>query len=329
MKTVLFHELGGIQNLSLEKVKIEKPKEKQVQVKITSIGLNRADSLFREGRYFFKPIFPSRVGFEGAGIIESIGDQVTKFKVGDRVGLIPLSYDVSSQGCIAEYGIYLEDQLISTPNNISDEIAGGIWMQYLTAWGGLVTDGCLKKGEWVTITAASSSVGIAAIQIAKMLGANPIATTTSPEKIEILKQHGVEHVINMKTDDYASIVKELSGGKGTNLVFDAVAGPSTQALVRGAAYQSKIIIQGLLDRRPMDIHAGVLMKKLLTVKGFTLDIVLKDASAFQLAIEGIQRGFEEGFLTPVIAKKFQLSEYQEAFQYLESNQQVGKIIINP
>ena len=345
MQAVVFKENDSESKLHLADLPLpplplsDKSENRSVRVKLSSIGLNRADTLFPQGRYFFKPTFTSlpsydsehgycRVGFEGAGIVDAVTEG-SSFKVGDRVAILPLQFDVSKQGCLAEYGIYDESILIPSPDSVSDELTGAIWMQYLTAWGGLVTDGQLQENQTVVITAASSSVGIAAIQIAKMLGATAIATTTSDEKVQQLKVLGADHVLNMKTDDYVEKIKAITNNKGTDLVFDAVAGPATRGLVQGSARGGKIIIQGMLDRRPMDIHAGVVMKRLLTIKGFTVDLLLENPIQLKRAIEHITEGLNSGKLKPVIAKQFSISQFDEALSLLKSNKHTGKIVVNP
>lgn len=333
MRVVVFGKSGAREELQVREVSIDEPAPGEIRLKITSIGLNRADSLFREGRYFYKPDFAgpdglSRLGFEGAGIVDAVGEGVD-WSPGDRVAVIPVNVNVSQQGCLAEYGLYPQNALISTPDSISDENAGGIWMPYLTAWGGLVTEGGLQKGQTAVITAASSSVGIAAIQIANMLGTTSIATTTSGDKVNQLKQYGADHVINMKADNYVDKIKQITDGRGTDLVFDAVAGPATRELVRGSATGGKLIIQGMLDRRPMDIHAGVLMKRQLTVKGFMVNQIFNHKTLLQQAVQGITTGLDRRQLHPVFSGHYPLERVQDAFALLESNRHTGKILINP
>ena len=209
-------------------------------------------------------------------------------------------------------------------------------MAYLTAWGGMVEAGNLSTGENAVITAASSSVGIAAIQIANMLEAVSIATTTSEDKAETLKSLGAAHVIiqnqNSVEDSikhYVDSVNTITDKLGSHLVFDAVAGPMSHALVKASKREGRIIFHGLLDRRPMDIHAGVLMKRLLTLKGYTLDQTLQNPIQKQTAIRAILTGLENKQLHPVIAEKFELKNYQHAFRLLASNSQIGKIVITP
>ncbi|MFD2230536.1 zinc-dependent alcohol dehydrogenase family protein [Alkalimarinus sediminis] len=341
MRALTFKQLGPIEAIELSQIPLQRPGKGQVRIKLTSAGLNRADTLFPEGRYFFKPAFTSaysqnttaealfcRLGFEGAGIIDEVGEQVD-YQVGDRVAITPLALDVCQQGCFAEYGIYEASSLIPTPEALSDQEAAAIWMQYLTAWGGLVLDGNLQAGQSVVITAASSSVGIAAIQIGNMLGATTIATTTNVDKVQQLKQLGAQYVINMKSDDYVEQIKAITNDKGTDLVFDAVAGPDIRYLVQGSSRGGKIIIQGMLDRRPMEIHPGVLMKRLLTITGFTLDKLIENKEQLQKAIDQITNGINQQQLTPVIAQMFKLDQFNEAFALLKSNKHTGKIVITP
>ncbi|PID44501.1 MAG: NADPH:quinone reductase [Proteobacteria bacterium] len=343
MQSVVFTETGPLEVLKLVSLPLPEPGPGQVRIRLTSVGLNRADALFRENRYFIKPTFSvsgemngqsateqkyCRIGFEGAGIIDKAGDGVA-LPVGQRVALLPLTVDPINQGTLSEYGVYNVEHLIQVPDSIDDGISGAIWMKYLTAWGGMVADGNLQAGQVVTITAASSSVGVASIQLAKMLGATVIATSTSDEKLPELLSHGADHVINSRSGDYVDQVKSITGGTGTDLVFDAVAGPGMRDLVQGSKRGGCIVIQGMLDRRPMEVHAGVLMKRLLTMKGFTLDKVIEDKPCLERALDCIRSGLTEGRLTPCIARTFPLVEYSEAFRLLESNRHVGKIVVNP
>tara|TARA_R110002072_G_scaffold300706_2_gene478716 strand:- start:32064 stop:33092 length:1029 start_codon:yes stop_codon:yes gene_type:complete len=321
---------------------LPEPGDKQLRVKITSIGLNRGDLLYCQGRYFFQAPAHSRLGFEGAGIIDKLGRGLdnTTFKCGDRVALLPMSFDISQQGCLAEYGLYEASSLIASPNTISDEEAGSLWMAFLTAWGGMVECGGLSKDETVVITAASSSVGLAAIQIAKMLGAKVIATSSQESKSAALRDNGADEVIvfgsNLEGDalvkaneQYVVKVREFTQNSGSNLVFDAVAGPATHGLVKASSQGGRIVIQGMLDRRPMDIHAGVLMKRRLSLRGYTLDETLEDDIKKQRAIRAISEGFKNNQLKSVIAQTHALSCFDDAFEQLKRNQHIGKIVLIP
>ena len=335
MRALTLQTPSNSESLKLIDVPLPSPQKGEVRLKLTSIGLNRGDLLFTQNRYFIKPAAGSRIGFEGAGIVDAIGpDTTTNLRLGDRVGICPMSFDVGTQGCLAEYGVYPHNALIPSPDTLNDYETGSIWMAYFTAWGGLIDAGQLIKGETVVITAASSSVGIAAIQIANMIGATPIATTTSEEKAEVLKSHGAKHVIIQTRnadaiDHYVNKVRDYTLNKGSDLVFDAVSGPMSHALIKASKREGRIIIHGMLDRLPMDIHAGVLMKRLLTLKGYTVDQTLACEKTKKLAVSSIHKGFENKQLKTIIADSFSLENYEQAFSYLKSNQHLGKIIITP
>ena len=339
MRALILPSPSNPDSLKLIDTTLPKPEKGEVRVKLTSIGLNRGDLLFTQNRYFIKPVEDSRLGFEGAGIVDAVGiNTETKLKPGDRVALCPMSFDVGTQGCLADYGIYPHEALIRSPDTLDDSETGAIWMAYFTAWGGLVEAGQLSHSESVVITAASSSVGIAAIQVANMLGAKSIACTTSEDKAQALYDLGAQHVVVQERNNkpieqaiqhYVNQIQSFTHKQGSDLVFDAVAGPMTHALVKASKREGRIVIHGLLDRRPMDIHAGVLMKRLLTLKGYTVDQTLNQALQKQNAIRAIQNGFSNKQLKPVIAKKFALENFKQAFEYLKSNQHLGKIVITP
>jgi NADPH:quinone reductase len=335
MKALITTSPPDTESLQLINIPTIKPKHGQLGIRITSIGLNRGDLLYCQNRYFIKPEPNSRIGFEAAGIVDALPSTGSHhYKLGDRVALCPMTFDVQTQGGIAEYGIYDESSLLPSPDSVPDEHCGAIWMAYLTAWGGLVEAGCLKSGEHVVITAASSSVGIAAIQVANMLGAISIATTTSADKAAQIEKLGAQHVIVQDREDsknlaYVDEINRITHNQGSDLVFDAVSGPGTHGLVKASKRGGRIVIQGMLDRRPMDIHAGVLMKRLLTFKGYTVDQTLDDPAQKSRAITAIMNGFKHKDLNCVISEQFKLNDYQKAFATLSDNRHMGKIIITP
>jgi len=335
MHTLILESPSHPESLKIIDAPLPEPKTGEVRVKFSTMGLNRADLLFCQGRYFTKPEVHSRLGFEGAGLIDKLGPKTDNFSLGDSVALCPMSFDVHTQGCFSEYGIYSQESLILCPKEIDSQINAATWMAYLTAWGGLAMAGNLSKGETVVITAASNAVGIAAIQIANMLDAKVIATTTSESKAQNLIKLGAQQVFiqNQNTledsiNAYVKLVRESTQDQGSDLVFDAVAGPMTHALVKAAKREGRIIIQGMLDRKPMDIHAGVLMKRLLTLKGYTVDQLLSKPIQKQRAIESILRGLDQKKINPIIAKTFKLDDFKHAFDYLKSNTHVGKVVFS-
>ena len=327
------YQPGENPRLALAQETLPQPADDEVRLKLTSIGLNRADLLFQQQRYFEKAQEGSRIGFEGAGIVDACGS-ASPFKPGQRVAVCPMSITAHEQGCMSDYALFKSHQLLPSPDKISDTDSGAFWMAYLTAWGGLFDAGQLKSGQSVLINAASSSVGIAAIQLAKAQGCRVIATGTQVEKFDHLRAQGADAVLHQakEPDDYAafeSAIMEATDGHGLDLSFDAVAGPAVRCLIKCSKRGGRLIIHGRLDRRPMDVHAGVLMKRLLTLQGYTLDQTLGNESKMTQAAQVIRAGIDSDSLRPLISKRFPLAQYQEAFDYLASNRQLGKVVVCP
>lgn len=193
-KVITFNRTGGPEVLEFVDVQVPAPTAGEVQIRVHAIGINRAEIMYRNGQYVIEPEFPARLGYEAAGVVQAVGENVDEFTIGDLVSVIP-------SFMFNEYGMYGEvvnapvHAIVKHPENLSFEEAAASWMMYVTAYGALVEYGNLQAGQNVVIRAASSSVGLAAIQIANMLGANPIALTRTSEKSEMLLKAGAAAVI--------------------------------------------------------------------------------------------------------------------------------------
>ena len=222
-KIVRFHECGGPEVLKLEEVPTPEPGQGEVRLRVQAIGLNRAEVLFRQGKYVVRSHPPCTLGYEAAGVVEAVGEGVDKKLLGKRFSTVP-SFAADKYGVYGEVAIVPAYSLAAYPEKLSPEEGTSIWMQYLTAYGALVQLGKITRGDFVLITAASSSVGIAAIEIAKAQGAVSIATTrTSKKKAELLSL-GADHVIATQEEDLVKRVGEITGGKGARVVFDPIGG---------------------------------------------------------------------------------------------------------
>jgi NADPH:quinone reductase-like Zn-dependent oxidoreductase len=200
-------------------------------------------------------------------------------------------------------------------------------MQYITAYGALVHFGRISRGDFVLLTAASSSVGLAAIEIAKAEGAVSIASTrTSAKKAELLAL-GADHVIVTEEEDLATRVNEITGGKGAQIVFDPIAGPGLEVLAGITAAGGTIFEYGALDPRPTPYPLFSAIGRRLTIKGYTLFEVVTDPAAFAKAKRYIFDHVASGDFRPRIDKVFPLAQIVEAHRYMESNQQIGKIVV--
>ena len=325
-KIVLFHEFGDASVLKLEELPKPQPKEGEVLLKVEAIGLNRAEVMLRAGQYLEKPTLPSLIGYEASGIVEAVGPGVTGLKPGDRVSSIP-AFSMTRYGTYGEYAVLPAHALASYPANLSPVEGTAIWMQYLTAYG-VVEFGGLKKGQHLLITAAASSVGLAAIQTAKALGAISIATTRNKAKVSALSDAGADFVINTKSEDLVRRIHEITDGKGVPLTFDPIAGPGLETLAQAAGQGGTIMEYGALAQEPTPYPLFAAISKRLTIRGYTLLEITFDPERLAQAKKFVTDKLADGTFKPIIAKTFKLDEIVEAHRYMESNEQLGKIVVS-
>ena len=326
-RIVRFHETGAADVLKIEETEIPQPGPGEVVLKVEAIGLNRAEVMFRSGHYIYPPKFPSLLGYEAAGTVAAVGPDVTHWKVGQKASAVP-SFSLQDYGTYGDYIVLPAYALESYPDNLSPEEATSIWMQYLTAIG-IVEVGKLQKDQWVLITAAASSVGLAAIQIARSIGARPIATTRNRDKVEALKSAGAELVINTKEQNLVAVVNEVTTGAGVPLVFDPIAGPGVEQLAEATGGSGTIMLYGALAAAPTPLPLFLLIGKHLNLRGYSLfEIVLKPERRKE-AVQFVYDHLKNGTLRPIIAKVFKLDDIVEAHRYMESSEQIGKIVVVP
>ena len=325
-RIVRFHETGGPEVLRIEEVPPSPPGEGEVRIAVKAIGLNRAESLFRQGGYLEAPDFPSRLGYEAAGTVEALGTGVTGFKVGDRVSTLP-AFSMGKYGVYGDSVVVPAHAVSSFPGNLSFEEGASIWVAYLTVYGALIEHGGLRKGQHVLITAASSSVGYSAIQVVRAAGGVSIAATRKQEKAKMLLQGGADHVIVTEKEDLAARVMEITEGRGADLVFDSVAGPSMETLAAAAAREATIFVYGLLSMQPTPFPLMTALQKGLSIRGFTLFEIVSVPERMERARKYIFDGMASGALWPVIDRIFPLEGIVEAHRYMESNRQNGKIVV--
>jgi NADPH:quinone reductase-like Zn-dependent oxidoreductase len=326
VKIVRFHQTGAADVLQLDELPMPQPGPGEVRLRVQAIGLNRAEVMFRRGRYLVQPVLPSRLGYEASGTVEAIGDGVDAVWLGKTVSTVP-AFPADRYGVYGEVAIVPALALAEYPARLSAEEGASIWMQYLTAYGALVMFGKTAPGDHVLLTAASSSVGLAAIEIVKAEGAVSIATTrTSAKKAELLAL-GADHVIATEEEDLAARVLEITGGKGARLVFDPVAGRGLETLAAATASSGTLFVYGALAAEPTPYPLFTALSKHLTIKGYTLFEVVANPQAFALAKQYVFDHLQDGRFKPRIDKAFPLAEIVAAHRYMESNVQIGKIVV--
>lgn len=283
--------------------------------------------MFREGQYLEEALFPARIGYEASGVVDSIGDEVEGFAIGDKVSTIP-AFAMSSHGVYGEYAYVPAHALSHYPENFSFQEAASTWMQYITAYGALMGIGKLTADQCVLITAASSSVGIASIQLAKAIGARVIATSRGTQKISQLKAHGADVVLDTDAPDFVQAMGEASRERGANVILDPIGGPLINTLAEVAAQGAVIIEYGALSPEPSPFPLFASLAKGLSIRGYTLFEVTKNPEYLNEAKAGILDLLTRNNIRPLIDKTFAFDDIRDAHQYMASNQQVGKIVVN-
>ncbi len=325
-KIVRFHKLGGPENLQIETVTATQPGKGEVRLKVLAAGLNRAESMFYHGQYLEQPELPSRLGYEVAGVVEAVGEGVEASWLGKSVSTIP-GFSMNRYGTLGEEAVVPAAALGEYPAKLTPVQATAIWMPYLTAYGALVHYGGVHAGDFVSIPAASSSVGLAAIQIVRDAGATAIAVTRSSAKKAELVSLGAHHVIATAEEDYVARVKEITGGKGARLTFDPVAGPFVETLAAAAAPGGIIFEYGWLSGQPTPFPLFAALGSGLSVRGYVLMEITLHPELLSKAKKYVVERLADGRFVPKVAKTFPFAETVNAYKYLESNQQVGKIVI--
>ncbi len=325
-RSVRIHEFGDASVLSIQDVEVGEPGPDEVRLRIHAIGVNRTEITLRSGRSPAKPLLPTGIGFEAAGVIEALGYRVAGFSIGDRVALVP-AYSAARYALFGEVAIAPARSLVTIPESVSFVEAAATWAAYGTAWGGLVAVGGLKAGQTVLLPAASSGVGLAAIQIAHRLGARAIALTRTSAKADALGRLGASAVVATTEQDVVSAVKNLTGGKGAELAFDPVGGPEFATLARATAAGGTLVLYGALDTRPTVVTPFDIFGRDLTIRGLALTALTQDDTNLAALKQFVGEGLAQGTLRPTIARTFPFEQIAQAHRFMEAGEQVGKIVV--
>lgn len=326
-RTVIFRETGGPQVLKVENVEIPAPGPQEVRIQVKAIGVNRADTMYRKGLYMEQPVFPAGIGYEAAGIIESVGAEVTGWKDGDVVNIMP-AFSLNQYTTYGELILVPAYTLQKYPESLSYEEAASLWTSFITLYGILVEAAKMKTGDSVLITAASSSAGLAAIQLVNFLGGTSIAVTSTAAKQDALFQAGAQYVIVPSEQDLVAEVYRITAGKGANIILDPVGGSLFEKLIAASAERAQVFLYGVLSHEPTLLPMLDILTKLPVIKGYTALDVMSNFEALQAGIRLIIDGVSQGKLKPLVARSFPITEVVEAHMAMEANQHIGKIVLS-
>ncbi|KHK51912.1 NADPH:quinone reductase [Ralstonia sp. A12] len=325
-RVVRFHQHGGPEVLRIEHVEVPQPGQGEVQIRVKALGLNRAEALLRAGSYIEKPTFPSGLGLEAAGVVEAVGAGVTAFAPGDAVSIVP-PQSMVRWPAYGELVTFPAALVVKHPPSLSWEAAAAVWMPYLTAYGALIDIAKLGPGDFVAVTAASSSVGLAAIQIANQVGATPIAITRTSAKAPALLAAGAAHVVATAEADLVARLQEIAGPAGVRVVLDSIGGPIFEPLAAAMSRGGILIEYGGLSPEPTPFPLFAVLSKTLTLRGYLVHEITGNPTKLEAAKAFILDGLASGAFRPVIARTFAFDEIVDAHRFLESNEQFGKIVV--
>ena len=322
MKAITFDRIGGTEVLQLSEVPKPEVKPGKVLVKNHAIGINFADTLFRQGQYMMAPRLPDTPGLEAAGVIEAVGDGVEGLKAGARVAYIGVK-------TYAEYSLASAAQVIPLPDFISFQEGAAFPIQALTAYHMLHTAHRITPEQVVLVHSAAGGVGILAVQIAKAAGAHVIGTVSKDSKAALVREFGADAVINYATHDFADEAMKLTGNRGVDLILDAVGEPTLKRGLRCLAPFGHLILYGRSGGAPEPLNLFSLFEKSLKVSGFVLYTVTAVPHRLRHGIEASFQLMREGKLKLLIGETFPLAQAAEAHRHMESRESVGKLLLIP
>lgn len=322
------HAFGGPENLRIDEVPTAEPGAGEVRLRVQACSLNMDQFRFLGGDQYGAaqpPALPSRIGYEAAGVVEAVGEGVDQAWLGQSVAPIG-PFDVTKYGCIGDQGIVPADRLSAYPKTLAPEQAAALWVPYLTAYG-VVHAGGIREGDYVVIPAGASAVGLAAIQIARDLGALPIAVTRAPAKVDQLHELGAHEVIVSSEEDYVERVRAITGGRGARVTFDPIGGDFLAQATAAASRGGVVVEYGRLAGEAGGFPQMAVIGKGLTIRGFTVSEIVSDPELRARAAAYVLERVADGRFVPRVARTFPLEDFAAAFAYVKAGPELGRTVL--
>ncbi|MGK2921563.1 MAG: NADPH:quinone oxidoreductase family protein [Methyloceanibacter sp.] len=324
MRVVQFNEFGGIQALRLEDVDAPSPGPGEILLKVNAVGLNFFDTLVLRDKYQISPPLPFSPGAEVAGTVEVLGEGVTEFAVGERVVAF-----IGGNGC-RERIVTKAKNAVPIPDGVSDDVAAGVVITYGTALHAFKDRGDLKPGESVAVLGAAGGAGVAAVEIAKLMGGRVIAVASSEDKLAFAKAHGADEGVNYSEADLKKKLKELTLPTGVNVLYDCVGGDAAEPSLRAMAWEGRYLVLGFasgeIPRIPLNL---VLLKGCEIVGVFWTSFVEREPETHRANTAQILQWCRDGKIVPHIHETFPLEDTPKALALIEGRKVTGKVIVHP
>lgn len=320
MKAIRVHEFGGPEVLRLEDVPDPAPSPGEVVVSVKAAGVNPVDTYIRAGTYVFKPPLPYTPGMDAAGVVEAVGQGVSRVKAGDRV------YTAGTlSGAYAQKTTCSEGQVYKLPQKITFSQGAGVYIAYATAYRAIFQIALARAGETLFIHGASGGVGVAAVQIARAAGLTVIGTGGTPKGRELALREGAHHVLDHRAPDYLEHLRTLTGGKGVDVIVEMLANVNLGKDLGLLAPRGRVVVVG--SRGPVEINPRDLMGKDASIRAMSL--LVAPASDLAGIHAALYAGLENGTLRPVVGQEIPLAEAVRAQRAVMEPGAHGKIVLIP
>ncbi|HWK66710.1 MAG TPA: NADPH:quinone oxidoreductase family protein [Rhizobiaceae bacterium] len=322
MRAVICKQFGPVESVVVEEFDLPPPKPGHARVRVEAAGVNFPDTLMVQGKYQVKPELPFVPGAELAGVVEAVGEGVTDFAPSMQViGMV-------GQGAFADVANVRVSRLLQRPASMDAVTAAGFSMTYGTSMHALKQRAKLKPGETLLVLGASGGVGLAAVELGKAMGAIVIAAASSDEKLAVAKRAGADHLINYSTSSLKDAAKELTGGKGVDVVYDPVGGDLLEEAVRASAWEGRVLIVGFASGTIPRIPANLMLLKGSSAVGvFYGTFRDRDPEGNRANFAQMFEWFDQGKLKPLISQTMDLEKVVDAFNILTGRGAIGKIVL--
>ena len=322
MRAIVCSELGPADRLSVQEVPDPRPSPTEVVIDVVAAGLNFPDTLIIEGKYQVRPDLPFVPGGEASGLVSAVGSDVRGFSVGDEVVAMGVS------GAFAEKWAVDATALMPKPSSLEHRVAAGFGLTYGTSLYALKQRATLRPGETLLVLGAAGGVGSAAVDIGKAMGARVIAAASTDDKLAYAAGLGADEGINYTTDDFRKRIKELTEGRGVDVVYDPVGGDLSEQALRSMAWNGRFLVIGFATGSIPEIPLNLPLLKGVSITGvFWGAWTKRDPAASAANFAELSAMVDSGVLHPQVSAVYPLHEYVEAFGALTGRRAKGKVVL--
>ncbi len=323
MKAVQCVEHGPPEKLVVNDIPVPEPGRGHLRVRVHAAGVNFPDTLIIQNLYQFKPALPFSPGGEAAGIVDAVGDGVDDVKLGDRV------VAMTGNGCMAEMVIANRAQVVPIPDDMPFDIASGFTMTYGTSHHALKQRARLQPGETLLVLGAAGGVGLAAVELGKLMGARVIAAASTDEKLALCRDYGADELINYATEDLKDRIKALTNGRGVDVVYDPVGDRYAEPAFRGMAWNGRYLVVGFAGGAIPSLPLNLPLIKGASIVGvFWGAFTQAEPAVHRANMDELLAWYRAGKLKPHVSKHFSLAEGPQAIRWMMDRKATGKIVLD-